>query len=177
MRALVYASLQALARFRATFAVPRNLTVNRGQWSKWWNRRLRQVAESVLERETELSDDELAWMLADPHVRRRPTREAFLGMGDATSNLTSSLSDHESATAAPGSGTLAWARPVGFNCWLDGEVGGPFQLSAERSSVAGPGGGVGCGRAVRKRHGRREHGVPPALRVLGNEHVERRTGH
>lgn len=77
------ASMQALARFRRVVADRRGLLVNPGQWHKWWTRQLHRVADELADAVLDRDTNDLARMLADPHVRRVTNRDSLRVVGYA----------------------------------------------------------------------------------------------
>lgn len=76
-------SMQALARFRREVGDLLGLTINPGQWQRWWNRQLHHRLDRLVYRVGNLSNSTLAHMLADPNVGRPTNRHTFLAAGYA----------------------------------------------------------------------------------------------
>ncbi len=77
-------SMQALAIVTTRVAEPLGLTINPGQWQRWWNRRLRGLLDDLVGCVTAMSPEAVALMLADPNVGRPTNRFTFIACAYAS---------------------------------------------------------------------------------------------
>ena len=85
VRTLLYAamlratsSMQALAKFRHETADALGLLINPGQWHTWWNRTVAGALADLVFHHGTLTDEDLAYLLADPNRGRPTNRAVFL---------------------------------------------------------------------------------------------------